>query len=38
MKKTQYKKMDKVFREFKPIIIEMVLMEAHLLKKNKWKF
>jgi hypothetical protein len=38
MKKTQYKKMDKVSREFKPTIIEMVLMEAHLLKKNKWKF
>jgi hypothetical protein len=29
--------MDKVRREFKQIITKMVLMQAHLLKKNKWK-
>ena len=37
MKKTQSKKMDKVFREFQAIIIKKVLMLVHLLKKNKWK-
>jgi len=36
-RKTRYKKMDKVSREFKQIIIRTVLMQARLPKKNKWK-
>ena len=37
MKKTQCKKMDKVFKDFQLIIKKKVLMQVHLPKKNKWK-